>query len=238
MPAKNGNNVPKNDNTKQMFCLGASAAVGGLLAVCSDIMQKQDASAVEQLTSGLGLVGLRVEGWLVALVLIGLAVALSFIFSAPSNPKALGVGASILAVMLTAVPYKPVPNLDTAPASAGKAAADTGWWERWLIPPQVFAQTAQPSGQSYPVTVQLNTRDGKPIDVAIYTLFDPSTGQVIGRSRVQGSAYKFYVSNLAYGLRVQVEGYNIVQYPLKSLPSPITLEPSGVPLALQRLVRR
>ena len=66
---------------RKSMCLGLSAATGGLLAVLSDIAQKQDASAVEHLQSALtGVLGLRTYPAVVVLALIVLAVALSFIF--------------------------------------------------------------------------------------------------------------------------------------------------------------
>ena len=232
----------KNANTKQTIYCGLSAATGGLLAVLSDITQKQDASAVEQLKSALrGILGVQTYGWAVALVLILLAVALSFIFSADSNKKAFYLGASILAIMVTAVPYDAKPNLDTIPnPSAAGAANDLGWWDRLLIPSPVLAQNAPPSTQSSPVTVQIETADKKLVSLAIFTLIDPSNGQV-KRSRVQGSSLRFYVQNRPYTLRVQVDGYTIAESSINPpLPPPqtlsITLFPSRVPLSIQRLL--
>jgi hypothetical protein len=231
---------------QQKVCLGLSAATGGLLAVLADIMQKQDASAVEQLKSALGAVlQMRTYPWLVAVSLIALSVALSFIFSADTNKKSFYVGASILAIMMTSVPYDAKPGLNTGVAlhpvpGAEKAAADLGWWDRLMIPSQVFAEIAAPAPHGSPVTVQIETADQKPIGVAIFSLVDPSNGQVVARSRVQGSKFTFYVNNPQYLLRVQVEGYAIAERSLNPPPPSLTvsLTPSSVPLAIQRLFRR
>jgi hypothetical protein len=233
-------------NIPQKICLGLSAAIGGLLAVLADIMQKQDASAVEQLKSALGAVlQVRTYPGVVGLLLIALSVALSFIFSADSNKKSFYVGASILAIMMTSVPYDAKPGLSTGsvlhPASgAEKAAANLGWWDGLMIPAQVFAQSGAPAAHGSPVTVQVETADQKPIGIAIFSLVDPSSGQVVARSRVQGNKFTFYVTNPQYLLRVQVDGYAIAERSLNPPPPSLTvsLTPSSVPLAIQRLFRR
>ena len=235
-----------NGNVQTKICFGLSAATGGLLAVLADIMQKQDASAVEQLNAALGgVLHIPSYPWIVGLMLIGLSVALSFIFSADSNKKSFYVGASILAIMMTSVPYDAKPGLNTGsvqrPApSEEKAATDVGWWNRLMIPSQVFAQGAAPSNHGSPVTVQLETADQKPVSMAIFSLVDPGTGQVVARSRVQGGKFTFYVSNPQYLLRVQVDGYAIAERGLNPPPSSLTisLTSSSVPLAIQRLFRR
>lgn len=236
----------ENGNIPQKICLGLSAATGGLLAVLADIMQKQDASAVEQLKSALGAVlQIRTYPWVIGLLLIALSVALSFIFSADSNKKSFYVGASILAIMMTTVPYDAKPGLNTGAVvppspTAEKAANNLGWWDRLMIPSQVFAQDAAPSSHGSPVTVQLETGDQKPVGIAIFSLVDPSTGQVVARSRVQAGKFTFYVTNPQYLLRVQVDGYAIAERSLNPPPPSLTipLTPSGIPLAIQRLFRR
>jgi hypothetical protein len=235
-----------NGNIQQRVCLGLSAATGGLLAVLADIMQKQDASAVEQLKAALGAVlQVRTYPWVIGLLLIALSVALSFIFSADSNKKSFYVGASILAIMMTTVPYDAKPGLSTGAAvapvpAAEKAANNSGWWDRLMVPSRVFAQVLESSSHGSPVTVQLETANRKPVGAAVFSLVDPSTGQVMARSRVQGSKLTFYVSNPQYVLRVQVDGYAIAEHSLNPPPPSltITLAPSGVPLAIQRLFRR
>ncbi len=228
--------------TKKSICLGLSAATGGLLAVLSDIAQKQDASAVEHLQSALsGVLGVRTYPAVVALVLIALGVALSFIFSAESNKKAFYVGASILAIMMTAVPYNAPPSLNTSPTAKGaEAPVHAGWLDRLMIPGQVYAQTAVPNNASYPVDVHLQASNGKPVTSAIFTLLDSNAGEVLARSAVQTANYTFYVPNRPCKLRVQVDGYAIVERPLSPASRTLTIQlaPSGVPLAVQRLFQK
>jgi hypothetical protein len=228
-------------SSKQAICLGLSAATGGFLAILSDIWQKQDASAVEQLKGALaGVLGVSAYPAAVALILIGLSVALSFIFSADSNKKAFYTGASILAIMMTVVPYNAKPSIPTSPESVGPLTeGEAGWWDRQMIAPRVLAQAPQ-AGATQPVTVHLESTDKKALGAVVYSLVDPGSGEVIARSRVLGNDFSFYAANRPYLLRVQVEGYAIAEKPFspgqRSLS--ISLMPSGVPLAVQRLFRR
>jgi hypothetical protein len=227
---------------RKSMCLGLSAATGGLLAVLSDIAQKQDASAVEHLESALtGVLGLRTYPAVVVLALIMLAVALSFIFSAESNKKAFYIGASILAIMMTAVPYNAPPSLSTTP-SAKSAAAPVSfrWWDRLMIPGQVYAQSASANSKSYSVDVHLQTDNGRTVSSATFTLIDANSGEVLGRSTVQSGDFTFYVPNRPCTLRVQVDGYTIVDRPLNSSLRGMTIQltASRVPPALQRIFRR
>jgi hypothetical protein len=227
---------------RKSMCLGLSAATGGLLAVLSDIAQKQDASAVEHLQSALtGVLGLRTYPAVVVLALIVLAVALSFIFSAESNKKAFYIGASILAIMMTAVPYNAPPSLSATPTA--KSAAEPvsfRWWNRLMIPGQVYAQSAPANNKSYSVDVHLQTDNGKAVSSATFTVIDANSGEVLGRSKVQSGDFTFYAPNRPCTLRVQVDGYAIVERQLSSAPRALTIQlaPSGVPMAIQRIFRK
>jgi len=224
------------------MCLGLSAATGGLLAVLSDIAQKQDASAVEHLQSALtGVLGFRTYPAVVALVLIALGVALSFIFNAASNKKAFYVGASILAIMMTAVPYNAPPSLSTSPTAKGaETPVHLGWWDHLMIPGQVYAQSSAPNNTSYAVDVRLQPDNGKAVTSATFTLIDSNSGQVLARSTVQSANFTFYAPNRPCKLQVQVVGYSIAERPLSpdSRQLNIQLTSSGVPMAVQRLFRR
>jgi hypothetical protein len=143
--------------------------------------------------------------------------------------------------MMTAVPYKTLPNLNTSPLQSGAGATtEQSWWDRFLIPPQVYAQNTPQPNTSSPFIVHLETEDKKPVSSAIFTLIDPSDNQTIRRSRVQGGDLTFYVNNRSYLLRVQVDGYAIAETTLKPPPRSLTisLAPSSVPLSIQRIFRK
>jgi hypothetical protein len=227
---------------KKSMCLGLSAATGGLLAVLSDIAQKQDASAVEHLQSALtGVLGLRTYPAVVVLALIVLSIALSFIFSAESNKKAFYIGASILAIMMTAVPYNAPPSLSATPTE--KSAAEPvrfRWWDRLMIPGQVYAQSAPANNKSYSVDIHLQTDNRKAVSSATFTVVDANSGEVLGRSKVQSGDFTFYAPNRPCVLRVQVDGYAIVERQLSSASRAMTIQLSAspVPTALQRIFRK
>jgi len=227
---------------RKSLCLGLSAATGGLLAVLSDIGQKQDASAVEHLKSALtGVLGIRTYPVVVVVMLIALAVALSFIFSADSNKKAFYIGASILAIMMTAVPYNTPPSLSAVPTAKSAAApVSLGWWNRLMIPGQVYAQSAPANARSYPVDVHLQTENGKAVSSATFTVIDANSGEVLGRSTVNSGDYTFYAPSRRCTLRVQVDGYAIVDRQLSpaSRAMSIQLTASAVPTAIQRIFRK
>lgn len=234
--------APELQQMRKSICLGLSAATGGLLAVLSDIAQKQDASAVEHLQLALGSVlGVRTYPAVVAVILIALAVSLSFIFSADSNKKAFYVGASILAIMMTAVPYNAPPSLSTSPSAKGiETPVHLGWMDRLITPAQVYAQSTAPSNPSYPVDVHLQTGNGKPVSSATFTLLDADTGEVLGRSRVQSGNFTFYAPSRPCTLRVQVDGYAIAQRQLNPASSTLTIQltSSSIPLSVQRMFRK
>jgi len=63
---------------------------------------------------------------------------------------------------------------------------------------------------------------------------------MMARSRVEGSDFTFYVSNRAYLLRVQVDGYAAAERSLNPPPRSLTisLTPSSIPLSVQRMFRK
>jgi hypothetical protein len=227
---------------RKSMCLGLSAATGGLLAVLSDIAQKQDASAVEHLQSALtGVLGLRTYPAVVVVALIVLAVALSFIFSAESNKKAFYIGASILAIMMTAVPYNAPPSLSATPtAKSAVEPVSSRWWDRLMIPGQVYAQSAPANNKSYSVDIHLQTDNGKAVSSATFTVIDANSGEVLGRSTVPSGDFSFYAPNRPCTLRVKVDGYEIVDRQLSSASRAMTIQltSSRVPISLQRIFRK
>lgn len=227
-------------NQKKRIFLGLSAATGGVVAVLADLMQKGEASAVENLASVL-----RIPQHLgaAAILLVALSVALSFIYGAESNQKAFTTGAGILALLVTLTPNKAVPTFDTVTPSGGSSSSepvvptkDVGWLERLVIPGTVYAQGPSAPGM---YTAQLKPSDGKSVSDALFLLIDPSSGQVVRRSRVLDNRLAFYAPNSSYRLRVQVDGYQIAEVSLPNSPGPfsVPLTRSSIPVSLQRLYR-
>ena len=97
-----------------------SALIGSLFCIVADLSQKTEASAMRNLGSTVGeFVGLDFsQGKLLALVLVVLgALSLSFIFEPETKRKAFYLGASVLAIMMTIVPYDRANDFKTTPNS-------------------------------------------------------------------------------------------------------------------------
>src|SRR5437667_3509539 len=112
---------------KRLLSIGGSGLVGAIVAVLADLMQKDVASAILRMGEVLGDTLHTPSPSVVAMVVvIALAVAVCFIFECDTTTKAFYTGASILTIVMMAVPYKAPPEREyrsqqTAPA-AGRGA--------------------------------------------------------------------------------------------------------------------
>jgi hypothetical protein len=231
---------------KTAVSIASAGAVGGVLAIAADIMQKENASAVGKLAESFSVVLHKaVPPLLIMFLLMVFAVALCFIFEARSTKRALYTGASILSIIMTLVPYKTPDSLTShpkEPAAEGhlrEGQTNLAWWNDMFTPGTVFAQTPQQPATAFLVTVHLAPDDKKEISAAIFSLVDPKTGQVVARSKVAGSDFNFYVSR-PYVLNTEVPGYAIAKTGLDGTHAQqvtVLLHPSHTPLALQHLFR-
>ncbi len=229
------------------ICLGLSAAVGGFVAVLSDVLQKNQASAVDKIDYSLQTtLSVSSHPVLVMSILIGLAVALCFIFGAESNKRAFYIGASIPSILMTLVPYELPKSLPPAPVPATGLVPAPGPQHGTLLGPwKVFAQSEQPEAARARVEVHVRTQDNRPIDETVFTLIDQRTQKIFGRSKVRGGDFAFYVPTRPIGsylLRVEVVGYQTMQLFFQVLPNhnksiSISLESSSLPLQIQRLFK-
>lgn len=105
---------------KQRCTTGSCAFVGASLAVLADIVQKGEVSAVVKISTATNKfldLSLPTLGW--ATVLVAFGVALSYVFDANTKKKAFYLGASIIAIVMTATPY-------TTPDTPEIVNAETG----------------------------------------------------------------------------------------------------------------
>lgn len=139
-------------------------------------MRKGDASAVEHLATVLRIPSYM---WLAALILIALAVALSFIYGADSHKTAFTTGAGILALVVTLTPYKALPSLECSSSSNEVSTPNNlGWFDRLVIPSRVFALTSSSPAGMVTYNVHLDPTDDRPIAMATFSLVDPSRGKI------------------------------------------------------------
>jgi hypothetical protein len=209
-----------------------SGGFGGLLAILADVLQKQQASTVAKMDDALKTtLGLPVPILVVIPVLMALGVGLCLVFKVESREAAFFRGASVIALLMTVVPYNVPPELPRNQDQANTLS------QQLDLGNVVFAQTRGNDAQSK-VNVQLVMPNGGQPSSAIYTLKDASNGAVIARSNVQGSAFDFYVPNRTYLLQVEVANCRIEQRQLSvNGPQSLTIHlvNSSVPAAIQRL---
>lgn len=234
----------KTMDRKTAASIATAGAVGGVLAIAADIMQKENASAVGKLTESFSVVLHKsVPPLLIMLLLMAVSVALCFIFEARSTKRALYTGASILSIIMTLVPYKTPDSITSHPkepateGQAGGGQTNLGWWDNVFTPGTVLAQTTQRPATTFLVRVHLVADDKREISGAVFSLVDPKTGQVLARSKVAGSDFNFYISR-PYVLSAEVPGYAIAKTGLDGThvqQVTVPLHPSHAPLAWQRL---
>lgn len=194
------------------FYLGLSSFIGGILAVLADLNQKSDASAILNIGNNLASVFNIPGSAIVATLLILLiAIALALIFDVSSNRQAFYTGASVLSLMMILVPYKTPDGFKTVP-------------------------------NSVEVVLTLKTADNKPIQQAVVSLWYSDGRTLLSSSKISNEVFRFYKDGGSYKLSVEMEGYStqFVDLTLQegriSPPLTITLQPSGTPLFLQRLI--
>ena len=99
------------------------AAIGGFIAAVADLVQKEEASAVEKITkvSARHLEFAVQPLWILSLLVV-LAAALCFVFQPKDRKQSFGIGAGIIAGIMTLTPYKgPLTGVPANPTVAEPA---------------------------------------------------------------------------------------------------------------------
>jgi hypothetical protein len=236
--------MPNGEHISRYVTLCLSGMVGAVVAILGDITQKDTASAVIKIATTVNStlqLGFATIVW--AAVLVALGVALSLIFEPTSKKMAFFVGASVIALIMTATPYESLPS----GPGAGSSLEGSG-----LIVPASYAQpfvmaqaatglaltvtvTAPPGGQAGPVTLsildtgsgdrwqqQLNVNPGGTVSQT-WTLPATDKAREI-MVRAESSAYQ--IENRSDIAQPGATQHNI----------DIVLRPSNVPQFLQRLL--
>jgi hypothetical protein len=94
-----------------------AAAVGGVMCLLFDMAAKAHASSVLAIANGLRGLSVPSPHIVAVALLIALAMALCFVFDPDSKKKSFYLGASILAIGFTLVPYAEPPRLRAEPNS-------------------------------------------------------------------------------------------------------------------------
>jgi len=238
--------MAKSNKQKNIVAIGLSGAVGGVVAALADVVQRGKASAIvkiaDTMTDALN-IAFPVLG--VIFLLVGLAVALCCIFEPETKVKAFFVGAGILSIIMTFVPYElPLSLLasrrnDTVVESPREGSLSYNFFR----PALCFAQPPDETRQLVRVHIQLITNDKRPISEAIVTLQDSQSGKVIASSKFTSSHFHFYQPAGDSIIVVEVPGYRIARLKMSLQAGQeeeslvILLKSTWIPLSLQRLLR-
>ncbi len=223
----------------QRFLIGWSAAIGGVIAALADMVQKgETASAIIKMSGTLETIFRSgISPIFVIVLIVGLGVALSFIFEADTKQRSFFIGASILSIIMTFVPIEALPNLPQSPTVPNLQLQPTGLG--LLQPSAAFAQEPN-APQNVQVQLHLEPKDGEAISKAIISVKDVKTRKIIGRSVIATTAYDFYLAPGDYIITVEVPGYlreyrrvSVEEGEPQSLNLP--LKPTLIPLPFQRL---
>ena len=104
-----------------------------------------------------------------------------------------------------------------------------------LVAP-LFAET--PTPPPIKVDVHVTSADGKDVPIVSYALLNPHSREIISHSNIAGNDLSFFVTEDRYIVRVEVDGYRIVEqsFSLQSAdPINIVLWPTPIPLWQQRI---
>jgi len=229
----------------QHIGIALSAAIGAVISIMGDLIQKQDASATLKLSAILARdVMPRITPLVVVCFLVVLAVAVAFIFKANTGKDAFYRGLSVISLLMLAMPYQ-LPQTLPQGAPGVRVSMGRGVEIAAEVPrPSVDgmpANLAQVSGSVFtPVHVRLGTSDRRPVSNVTAILIDPSTSQVLGSLRREEDEFTFFTRPGMYLLRIEAPGYLIVTYNLRVEKEQrnvirIALEATWLPIFLQRL---
>lgn len=228
--------------------IGYSAAVGGVVATLADVVQKGEASAIGKIEKGIEthlLEGINIPQYSVLFLLVGIAMAICFIYDPQTKIKAFFVGASILSLMMTFVPYRLTPSLLTNPPHETVLKSPTKDIPSYNFfrPASCFAQLPDETQELVTVNIRLVTDEERPISEPTVILQDSLSKKIIASSKFTISDFYFYQPAGDYIITVEAPGYRIVELEMslqagqekESLVIP--LKATWIPLPLQRLLR-
>lgn len=192
--------------------IGLSGLIGALIAVLADLTQNSEASALRIIRDRLDqyLALSATTEWalptvpaMVMLLLVFLGVALCFVFEVRNKRAGLYVGASIISLIATLVPYQPANPVGVTVPGGSALASASGASEG------AFLRIAQPAVNH----VELQIRAPRLPNDATVELRNADTRQIVGRTTYEltggegGSRIAFEERPGRYLLTVDAPGY-------------------------------
>lgn len=224
-----------------------SGTFGAFIVALADLVQKGEASSVLAISNTLQVaLSLAVPPIFCLALVIAIGLGLCLVFQPETQTKAFNRGASVLAIIMTMVPISTPPSPTTEPAAQDNIAPSTP--QRGQLPAglfnvaHAFSQTRKSQRQRdlAEVRVNLTTSDDKQVPHFTLTILELRGFKILARSKVPGSKFTFYETAGIYTLRVESEGYSIVQSQIalesnRTTIVDVHLQATSMSLFLQRL---
>lgn len=221
------------------LALALSGGVGGVVAALCDVVQKNEASAVAAIARAVE-VTLRMSfpPILAVILTVCLAIALCFVFEPDTKTKAFYLGASVLAIVMTVVPYKSPPDLQSSASGAIGRGASVNVEKPILFARATFLQEARATRAS----IVLVPEDGEDLPDILITLLARDTRRIVAQSKTTSRTFYFSQAPGEYLVRVEASRYQIVEDTLTLRPGEastrrLELKRTWIPLPVQRLFR-
>jgi MFS family permease len=242
--------MPPWTNFARACAIGVSAMIGAVVAVMADLVQKEAASAVLKITGIANVhLGLIVSPLLWALGLVLLGVALCFVFEPATKKAAFYLGASIIALVMTAIPFQTPPTMVT-PEVEGQGEEASLRRLVVLAGLKAWPQIAEAGARKLEVVVTVTAQPGGEPGPLLLSLFDEATGkQWRYSSSVRPGETATHVwlfpkngHRRSFILRAEAKGYGIKEV-TKAVPAgarqarlEVVLEPTSRPSWLETLL--
>jgi hypothetical protein len=149
------------------------AAIGGFIAALADMVQKEDASAVEKLTSTTARhLHVTMEPYWILGILVAMATALCFVFQPNERKQSFLVGLGIIPAVMTVTPYKaPLTGTPKAMLPLSSSPNDGALWRGDARVIRANMAPVIPFG-----TVLVRNQTGE-VHLISVNLFDPTRAQ-------------------------------------------------------------
>jgi len=228
---------PESKATKALLAL--STGIGALVAVLADVVQKEQASAVATIANSISRT-LRIDFdaiWAVILI-VAVAASLSIVFEPQTKQRAFYLGTSVLAMLLTVVPYELPPGFASGTSAPSPHAAVPS--EGRLLRFAAYMRSQQDPAAR--VSLVLASQRGQGVSGAVVTLLSLPGRAVVAQARTETDTLSFSQPAGSYLVRVEAPGYAILEHNLtlsagSSSTVRLELRPSWVPLGIQRLFK-
>ena len=208
---------------EKSWWIGAAGGVGGFTAVLTDLIQKEQASAILEISERVSKV-VVIPPWVVLILIPVLSVLLCYIFEVETRTRAFYTGASILSLLMTSVPYEiPAPLAEGGLSGVGGVvyAADSG-------------------SRAIQGEIRITQAGGGEIkEVMVVTVWKGK--EKMGQERTKTGRLRFGLPPGTYRIEAQAKGFGTVEREFKvggdSWKLVLEMKPSKVPDFIQRVIK-